>query len=114
MESGKRGPLGPQLRVGTMLAMVGLALGVLAERAGGEEVPEKAALWSEKDTVLITYADSIRTGDEPPLETLRNFLNRHAKAAIRTVHLLPFYPWTSDDGFSVVDYRKVKSEYGSW
>ena len=25
-----------------------------------------------------------------------------------------FYPWTSDDGFSVVDYRKVDERNGTW
>ena len=80
----------------------------------GENPSEKSDLWSEKDSILITYADSIRTEDEFPLETLRKFLGQHAKDAIRCVHLLPFFPWTSDDGFSVADYRKVKSEYGCW
>jgi sucrose phosphorylase len=30
------------------------------------------------------------------------------------IHILPFYPWTSDDGFSVTDYRKVDSNLGEW
>lgn len=80
----------------------------------GNSPPETGDMWSEKDTVLITYADSIQQDGEIPLQTLRKFLCLHTKSAIRCVHLLPFYPWTSDDGFSVVDYRKVEPEYGDW
>ncbi len=70
--------------------------------------------WSEKDTVLITYADMVRPLHGAPLEGLRRFLLTHLKGAIKTVHLLPFYPWSSDDGFSVVDYNQVHSDYGDW
>ncbi len=81
----------------------------------GDEVVPAEELWSEHDTVLITYADSIQSEEDgSPLQTLRHFLCRHAKGAIRIVHLLPFYPWTSDDGFSVVDYRAVEKDYGNW
>lgn len=71
--------------------------------------------WSERDTVLITYADQIRTSEESPLSTLRRFLSeRQLTPFLNTVHLLPFYPYSSDDGFSVIDYRQVKSESGDW
>ena len=72
------------------------------------------SLWNERDVVLITYGDSIRKEDEAPLETLRGFCNRHLKGAVKVVHLLPFYPWSSDDGFSVINYREVDSELGNW
>jgi len=75
---------------------------------------EEPPLWDENDSVLITYADSILDGEEAPLNTLRRFLCERLKGAIRVVHLLPFYPWTSDDGFSVVDYREVDKRYGDW
>lgn len=70
--------------------------------------------WDERDTLLITYADMVTTPDEPPLATLNRFLREQLEGAIETVHILPFYPYSSDDGFSVVDYRKVKPDYGSW
>lgn len=70
--------------------------------------------WSEKDTVLITYADMVRPLHDPPLEGLRRFVLTRLKGAIKTVHLLPFYPWSSDDGFSVIDYMQVNPEYGEW
>jgi sucrose phosphorylase len=30
------------------------------------------------------------------------------------VHILPFYPFTSDDGFSVLDYSSVNESLGDW
>jgi len=69
---------------------------------------------SQQDVVLITYADMVQSKDRAPLDVLREFCSQHLKGAISTVHLLPFYPWTSDDGFSVVDYRQVHPDYGKW
>lgn len=73
------------------------------------------SLWSEQDVVLITYADQVR--DEPitPLAALDQFLLSHSlQSLISCVHLLPFCPYTSDDGFSVVDYLAVDPDSGSW
>jgi glucosylglycerate phosphorylase len=76
-----------------------------------ERSPERL---SEREAVLITYADTIRAPDEAPLATLRRFLRTHVGDAVRTVHLLPFYPSTSDDGFSVADYLAVDPAVGTW
>ena len=70
--------------------------------------------WSERDAVLITYADSLSDGANPPLTALRRFLAAHAAGAFSTVHLLPFFPSSSDDGFSVVHFRTVDPATGSW
>lgn len=70
--------------------------------------------WSEKDAVLITYGNSLIDGEHPPLTLLHHFMNTHLKGAINGVHVLPFFPWTSDDGFAVVDYKRVNSDLGSW
>ncbi len=70
--------------------------------------------WSEKDVFLITYGNTLVGEGEQPLATLRGFLSRHVKGVINTVHILPFFPYSSDDGFSVIDYRKVNPELGSW
>lgn len=72
------------------------------------------SLWSEKDVVLITYGDTVHAEGESPLRTLRTFCTRHLKGAFSTVHVLPFFPWTSDDGFSVKDYRQVDPALGDW
>lgn len=69
---------------------------------------------TEKDLVLITYGDMVRDGDTPPLAVLHRLLNERAQDAINTVHVLPFFPYSSDDGFSVIDYREVDPALGSW
>ncbi|WP_418595474.1 alpha-amylase family glycosyl hydrolase [Ponticoccus sp. (in: a-proteobacteria)] len=72
------------------------------------------ALWSQKDAVLITYGDSLIDGVYKPLDLLRDFLNSHMKGTVNGVHILPFFPFTSDDGFAVTDYRKVNPALGDW
>jgi len=69
---------------------------------------------SHKDCILITYADSIYTENEKTLTTLNTFAKEYFNNKINTIHLLPFYPYSSDDGFSVIDYYKVKKEFGNW
>ena len=71
---------------------------------------------SSKDVVLITYADMVKGGidGQSSLSSLRDFCTARLKGAVSTIHILPFYPWTSDDGFSVVDYREVSIDYGTW
>jgi sucrose phosphorylase len=75
---------------------------------------EEHPLLSEHDSVLITYADQLSEPDAFPLETLTRFCEQHLSGLVNNIHLLPFYPYSSDDGFSVIDYRAVKSEFGSW
>ena len=70
--------------------------------------------WSETDIILITYGDSIIKTDQAPLKTLKNFLDSHVKDTINSVHILPFFPYSSDDGFSVIDYSSVNESLGSW
>lgn len=69
---------------------------------------------SERDSLLITYGDQVQSPDEKPLKTLNTFCNKYLKDVISGIHILPFYPWTSDDGFSVVDYRQVDPKLGEW
>lgn len=70
-------------------------------------------LWDEQDVVLITYGDTF-SSDNLPLRTLKYFLNEYLKNIISVVHILPFYPYSSDDGFSVIDYSTVNESLGSW
>ncbi|NOQ45140.1 MAG: alpha-amylase [Desulfobulbaceae bacterium] len=70
--------------------------------------------WDEKSCLLITYGDMITANGEAPLATLRRFLNDYLAGIITGVHVLPFFPYSSDDGFSVIDYRKVDQQLGSW
>ena len=69
---------------------------------------------SEKNVYLITYGDSIFEQGKPTLETLHQFLKKEVQDTITDVHLLPMFPYTSDDGFSVVDYNEINPELGKW
>jgi sucrose phosphorylase len=69
---------------------------------------------TEGDVILITYGDQIQCPPEAPLRTLNAFCRKYLKEVVSGIHILPFYPWTSDDGFSVLDYRKVDPALGDW
>lgn len=69
---------------------------------------------TERDALLITYGDTMRSPDETPLHTLARFVHTQLGELITGVHILPFYPWSSDDGFSVIDYRRVDPALGGW
>jgi len=70
--------------------------------------------WSQRDVMLITYGDSVRCELEEPLTTLHKFVNKHLSEVINGVHILPFFPFSSDDGFSVIDYTQVNDALGDW
>ncbi|MEW9796997.1 sugar phosphorylase [Alteromonas sp. CYL-A6] len=70
--------------------------------------------WDENDIVMITYGDSVVDADEAPLHTLNRFLHTYCKNTINKVHILPFFPYSSDDGFSVIDYSSVNESLGHW
>lgn len=69
---------------------------------------------TQRDALLITYADQVRRAGESPLRTLADFCERHLMGTVSGIHLLPFYPWSSDDGFSVKDFTTVEPSYGTW
>lgn len=69
---------------------------------------------TEKDAVLITYGDSIKEEGKAPLQSLHEFLNENIGDKLSGVHILPFYPFSSDDGFSVIDYYEVNKDLGDW
>lgn len=71
-------------------------------------------LYDERDVVLITYGDQLRTPGVAPLRTLQRFVRERLTDLISTVHLLPIHPWTSDDGFAVADYSAVDPALGDW
>ena len=73
-----------------------------------------APLWSERDQWLISYGDSLLDGERAPLEVLDGFLEARLADTFSGVHLLPFFPWSSDDGFSVIHYREVSPDLGDW
>ena len=90
-------------------------LGTLLEAYAPRIPPQRKSGWDEQDVVLITYGDQIRRQGEAPLATLRHFLAETGLTEIvNTVHVLPFFPYSSDDGFSVIDFKQVDASLGSW
>ncbi len=94
----------------------------------GSKVP-----FSEKDALLISYGDML----SPPstgidgrsgLGRLKDFMSSQTRGAsgdamgqeeeagggFSCLHILPFCPYSSDDGFSVMDYREVDPRLGAW
>ena len=69
---------------------------------------------TQRDSVLIVYGDNFIKRGERPLKTLLKFLNTYAQGKINRAHLLPFFPFSSDDGFSVIDYRRIDKKIGTW
>ncbi len=67
-----------------------------------------------KDVMLITYGDGLKNNGQPPLQVLGEFLNKELKGCVSAVHLLPMFPYTSDDGFSVSDFKKINPDLGDW
>ncbi|HIB8521834.1 TPA: alpha-amylase family glycosyl hydrolase [Enterobacter cloacae] len=90
----------------TLSGKISRAAAVITER--------RKAGWDEKDIVLITYADQFSNKGEKALPVFTRFYNRWLSRSFSHVHLLPFYPWSSDDGFSVIDYHDVAPETGTW
>ncbi len=79
----------------------------------GERVASKVKC-SKNDIILNTYADSIQDESYSPLETLSNFSRKYIQPIINGCHILPFYKWDTDRGFSVLDYYSVDPRNGSW
>ncbi len=74
----------------------------------------RESFFSQNDAILITYGDSLHQSDCPPLETLQEFARKRLQNAFSGIHILPFFPYSSDDGFSVMDFKKVNPRLGSW
>ena len=70
--------------------------------------------WTQRDAIVISYGDSVLREGEKPLQTLKGFLDAYGEGLLTGVHLLPFYPWSSDDGFAVLDYSTVNEALGDW
>lgn len=77
-------------------------------------IPPRNGELTQHDSILITYGDQVQTPNEKPLKTLKTFCDNYLIDIVDGVHFLPFYPWTSDDGFSVIDYRQIDPALGSW
>ncbi len=70
--------------------------------------------WDQRDVALITYGDSVKQENERPLHALKTFLDGYIDGVINCVHILPFFPYSSDDGFAVINYSAVNEALGEW
>ncbi|MEH6647242.1 alpha-amylase family glycosyl hydrolase [Sulfitobacter sp.] len=71
-------------------------------------------MWSQHDALLITYGNTLKDGAHKPLDLLYDFLCRYLEGTVNGVHILPFFPFTSDDGFAVTNFRAVNPQLGDW
>ena len=75
---------------------------------------DRSENWNESDIFLISYGDSIISAKDKRLKTLKSFIDEFIKPHFNNIHILPFFPFSSDDGFSITDYKKVCDDLGSW
>ena len=79
-----------------------------------EKNDDRSENWNERDIFLISYGDSIISAKDKRLKTLKNFIDEFINPYFNNIHILPFFPFSSDDGFSITDYKKVRDDLGSW
>ena len=91
-----------------------LAARLARTRSSWPAVGSARGTLTARDAILITYGDQLRQPGAPPLRVLADFCDTHLRGIISGLHLLPFYPYSSDDGFSVIDYTAVDPALGTW
>ena len=69
---------------------------------------------SERDAILISYPDQVQESGEAPLKVMGEFCDNYLNGVVSAIHILPFFRWSSDDGFSVIDYKAVAPQNGNW
>lgn len=89
-------------------------LEAVVSRYRGKVNGRRAAGLDQDDVMLITYPDQVQATGLPPLQVLADFCREHLSGVVSGLHILPFYPSSSDDGFSVMDYRAVDRALGDW
>lgn len=87
--------------------------GLLTKYHEVRDLSVKKAL-SERDVLLITYGDTLSDGRRLSLQVLHRFHCKYLRDTFDLVHILPFQPYSSDDGFSVIDYYAVREDLGDW
>lgn len=77
-------------------------------------IPPRHVPLDQTSAILITYGDHIQHAPHSPLAALADFAQASLRDWVSTIHILPFYPSTSDDGFAVADYDAVDPTLGTW
>jgi sucrose phosphorylase len=75
---------------------------------------DPAERFTERDVILITYGDMVRSPGKKPLQALSDLAQIFFQRLINTIHILPFFPYSSDRGFAVIDFEEVDPNLGSW
>lgn len=104
----------PGSDIDTLAAACVRAIGIDEPGADLTADPTRLSRWDESDAICITYGDSLTADDERPLATLRRFAVERLDGLVSTIHVLPFFPSSSDFGFSVIDYHAVAHQLGDW
>ena len=76
--------------------------------------PKRKKNISEKTSLIICYGDSVYSNKESSILLFKTFFQKKLKNYFNTIHFLPFYPSSSDSGFSVKDHYKIESKLGNW
>lgn len=84
------------------------------EMIGKEKDYDPRERFSQEHMILITYGDNVKGDGPTPLSSLNHFVNQYTAGTINTLHILPFFPYSSDRGFAVIDFRRVDEKLGSW
>jgi len=79
-----------------------------------EKTFDRSDIFSLEDVILITYGDIVKKNSEKPLKVLADFCRDYFSNSFNTVHILPFFPYSSDRGFSVKDFEEVDPNIGTW
>ena len=86
-----------------------------SQAAGAVAKQQKPVLASATaEAILICYGDGVQRSGTMPLQALAQFAQSHLDGVVSGIHILPFFPSSSDDGFAVVDYEKVRTDLGDW
>ncbi|MDQ4077873.1 MAG: alpha-amylase family glycosyl hydrolase [Chloroflexota bacterium] len=104
----------PEVEVGDLLKRLVSRLEEFSRAHPGLREKVQEGRVDERDVILITYGDQVQEPDRSPLEILDEFLTTHTTGFLSGVHILPFFPYTSDDGFAVADYLEVSPLLGGW
>jgi sucrose phosphorylase len=85
-----------------------------AEMIDYERTFNPAERFTERDVIAITYADTIHNPETTRLQTLYHVLSLFLRRTINAVHVLPFFPSSSDRGFSIIDFSQIDPQLGTW
>ena len=75
---------------------------------------QKVRKIKETDILLITYADTFKEKKKKSFTVLNSFLEKFLKNSINIVHILPYYPSSSDGGFAVTNFFRIDGRHGNW